>query len=78
MKFYYFKDGIYVINTIDEYKETLYSKLIKINGQDIKSIEDKIAPLIAKKMKQSIKKALPGYLSIPEILHGVKIIDRYR
>jgi len=75
LQFYYFKDGVYVINTIGEYKEALYSKLIKINGQDIKSIEDKISPLIAKENEQSIKKALPGYLSIPEIVHGVKIVD---
>jgi hypothetical protein len=75
MKFYYFKDGISVIDTTDEYKESLYSKLIKINGQDIKSIEDKIAPLVANENEESIKKALPGYLSIPEILHGVKIVD---
>lgn len=33
MKFYYFKEGVYLINTIGEYKESLYSKLIKINGQ---------------------------------------------
>ena len=75
MEFYYFKDGVYVVNTIDEYKEALYSKLIKINRQDIKLIEDKISPLIAKENEQSIKKALPGLLSIPEILHGVKIVD---
>ena len=75
MEFYYFKDGVYVVNTIDEYKEALYSKLIKINGQDIKLIEDKISPLIAKENEQSVKKALPNYLTIPEILHGVKIVD---
>ena len=75
MEFYYFKDGVYVINTIDEYKEALYSKLIKINGQDIKSMEDKISPLIAKVNEQTIKKALPNYLTIPEILHGVKIVN---
>lgn len=75
MEFYYFKDGIYLIDTIDKYKKVLYSKLIKVNGQDIESIEDKIAPLIAKENEQTIKIALPNYLSIPEILHGVKIVD---
>ena len=68
-------DGIYVIDTTDEYKEVLYSKLIKINGQDIKSIKDKITPLVAKENEETIKKALPNYLTIPEILHGVKIVD---
>ena len=62
MQFYYFKDGVYVINTIDEYKEALYSKLIKINGQDIKSIEDKISPLIAKENEANNKKSFAKLL----------------
>jgi len=75
VQFYFFKDGIYVINTADEYKEALYSKLIKINGQDLKSIQNKMLPLIAQENKESVNKVLPTYLSRPEILHGVKIIE---
>ena len=75
LQFYYFKDGIYVINTADEYKEILYSKLIKINGQDMKTIENKLSPLISRENKESVKKVLPTYLSRPEILRGVKIIE---
>ena len=74
-QFYYFKDGIGVIDTIDEYKEALYCKLIKINGQDIKEIENKLSPLAAQENEETIKKIVPTYLFRPEILHGVKIID---
>lgn len=73
--FFCFEDGIYVINTVDEYKEALYSKLLKVNGQDMKSIENKILPLIAQENKESARKVLPTYLFRPEILHGAKIID---
>ena len=75
INFYCFKDGIYAINTIDKYKEALYCKLIKINGQDIKSIEEKISPLIAQENQATIKKLLPGNITVPKILHGVKVID---
>lgn len=74
-QFYYFKDSIYAINTIDEYKEALNCELIKINGQDIKTIEDKLSPLISRENDVTIKKVSPNYLFRPEILHGVKIID---
>ncbi|BCZ49230.1 hypothetical protein psyc5s11_52970 [Clostridium gelidum] len=74
-QFYYFKDGVYTIDTIDEYKEALNCKLIKINGQDIKSIENRLSPLIANENEETIKKVLPNYLFRPEILHGVKIVD---
>lgn len=73
--FYYLKDGVYVINGSDEYKQALYCKLIKINGQDMESIENKLSPLIAQENEPTIKKILPNYLSRPEILHGVKIIE---
>lgn len=74
-QFYYFKDSIYAINTIDEYKEALNCELVKINGQDIKMIEDKLSPLISRENDVTIKKVLPNYLFRPEILHGVQIID---
>lgn len=75
VQFYYFKDGVYVINASEQYKEALYCKLIKINGQDIKSVEDRLSPLIAQENEATIKKIFPTYLSRPEILHGAKIID---
>ena len=74
-QFYYFKDSIYAINTIEEYKEVLNCELVKINGQDIKMIEDKLSSLISQENDVTIKKVLPNYLSKPEILHGVKIIE---
>ncbi|NRY60803.1 peptidase S41 [Clostridium beijerinckii] len=74
-QFYYFKDGICAIDTIDEYKDALNCKLIKINGQDIKEIENKLSPLAAQENEETIKKVVPTYLSRPEILRGVNIID---
>lgn len=74
-QFYYFKDSVYAINTIDEYKEVLYCNLVKINGQDMKTIENKLSPLISRENEETIKKTLPNYLSRPEILHGVNIVE---
>ncbi|WP_160687546.1 peptidase S41 [Clostridium sp. C2-6-12] len=74
-QFYYYKDSIYAINTIDEYKQALNCELIKINGQDIKTIANKLSPLISRENEVTIKKVLPNYLSRPEILHGAKIIE---
>ncbi|WPC39527.1 peptidase S41 [Clostridium sp. JS66] len=73
VQFYYFKDGIYVINTTSQYKEALYSKLVKINGIDIEKVKQAIIPLIVAENEGMIKKGIPKYLSNPEILHGIKI-----
>ncbi|OAA86029.1 S41 family peptidase [Clostridium ljungdahlii] len=73
MEFYYFKEGIYVVNTTNEYKKALYAKLIKINGKDIKNVQEAILPLIVNDNEAMIKKNIPKYLSNPEILHGIKV-----
>lgn len=72
IEFYYFKEGIYVINTTKEYKKSLYAKLVKVNGKDIKELEKDIMPLIVDENEGMIKKNIPKYLSNPLILHGIK------
>ncbi len=73
IQFYYFKEGIYVINTTSEYKEALYSKLVKVNGVDIEKVKQAIIPLIVAENEGMIKKGIPKYLAMPEIIHGIKI-----
>lgn len=74
MQFYYFKEGIYVVNTTNQYREALYSKLIKVNGIDMDKIKQAILPLIIAENDAMIKKSIPKYLMNAEILHGVKIV----
>jgi hypothetical protein len=73
IEFYYFKEGIYVINTTNEYKKALYAKLIKINGKDIKNVQEAILPLIVNDNEGMIKKSVPKYLSNSAILHGIRV-----
>lgn len=75
MQFYNFKEGIYVVNTTNQYKETLYSKLTKINGIDIEKVKQEIIPLFVAENEAMIKKSIPNYLSNPEILHGIKVVS---
>lgn len=75
VQFYCFKEGIYLINTTSQYKEALYSKLVKINGVDIEKVKQGIIPLIVAENEAMIKKSIPNYLSNPEILHGIKVVS---
>lgn len=75
IQFYYFKEGIYVVNTISEYKQSLYSKLVKINGVDIEKVKQEIIPLMVAENEGVIKKSVPNYLSNPELLHGIKVVS---
>jgi hypothetical protein len=73
MSLYWFKDGIYVKSTIDKYKNIRYCKLVKINGKDIKEVEDSIVQIISHENGSQVKNILPQYLIIPEVLHGLNI-----
>ncbi|WP_333888224.1 S41 family peptidase [Clostridium sp.] len=73
IQFYYFKEGIYVVNTLPEYKQALYTKLVKINGINIETIQKNILPLIINENSALIKKYIPKYLINAEILHGLNI-----
>ena len=75
MALYWFKDGIYVKNTIDKYKNIQYCKLVKVNGKDIKEVDDSIEKIIPHENNSQVKNILPQYLNIPEILHGLKIVS---
>lgn len=71
--FYYFNDGLYLINTTENYSEAINCKLKKVNGIEIDKIKELLEPLIAKENEWNIKKVLPTFLMRPDILKGVGI-----
>ena len=75
LKFYWFEDGIYVIDTIPEYNEIKECKLSKINGVDINKIVKEVANLIPNSNNQWVKYNTPSLLVAPNILYGIDIID---
>ncbi|WP_368488414.1 peptidase S41 [Clostridium sp. BJN0013] len=78
VQFYYFKEGIYVINTIPEYKKALYTRLVKINGVNIEKVQKTILPLMVNENRAVIKKYIPKYLINAEILHGLNITSNIK
>lgn len=72
---YWFKEGIYAINTLPEYKEILNCKLIKINGKNIDDVEKETSKIISHENKAQLKNRIPKILTNPSMLHGLKIID---
>ncbi|WP_125152011.1 S41 family peptidase [Clostridium rectalis] len=75
LSLYSFKEGIYTESTIEEYKQIIGCKLIKINDLDIESIKDKISKVISHENEAQIKNELPQFIIAPDILYGLKIID---
>lgn len=73
---YWFDDGIYVINTIDEYEQINYKKLIKINDKPIEEVVKSISEVMPHDNDAGIKSQINFYLVMPTVLKALKITDK--
>ncbi|MCY6957989.1 S41 family peptidase [Clostridium brassicae] len=72
---YWFNDGIYAINTTDEYSQIKYGKLKKINNTDIKSIIKDMSNIITHDNESGVKSQIKYYIIMPTVLQPLHIID---
>lgn len=72
---YWFKEGIYVTSTIPEYEQIMNCKLVKINGKNIEKVGEEVAQVISHENEAELKSMIPRFVTMPDILHGLKIID---
>ncbi|MCM1991831.1 S41 family peptidase [Oceanirhabdus seepicola] len=69
------KDGFYVKLTLEEYNQALYCKVAKIDGIEIKEISKLLETIIPHENSVVIKKRVQKYITSPELLYGLDIID---
>lgn len=75
LEFYWFNDGIYLINTSEDYKDFKYKKLKKINNKDINEIIERISSVVSHENEAILKSQVPIRIALPELLKGLNIID---
>lgn len=75
LKFYYFEDGVYIIDTIEEYKELLFKKVIAIENIQIEDILDDLRDIVSFENSQLFKAKSMKYLQAIDVLYGLLIID---
>ena len=72
---YWFKEGIYVINTISEYKQILNCRMVQINSIPVEKVVEALKLGIPHENLAQIKKSAPYYLAMPEFLYGANLIQ---
>ncbi len=72
---YWFSDGIYAINTTEEYSQIKYNKLAKINDKPIEEVIKSVSQVISHDNEQGIKSQIGYYIVMPSVLHGLNIIE---
>ncbi|GAA0729465.1 hypothetical protein GCM10008905_29450 [Clostridium malenominatum] len=77
MELYWFKDGIYVTHTLEEYKEMLNCRITRINNIEIEEIINILSEIVSYENQWLLKSQLPKFLPAVEILYGLEIIDDF-
>lgn len=74
-KFYYFSDGIYIVETTIQYEEVLYKKVVAINKIPIEEVIQELSQIISYENEYFLKAQLIKYLQASDVLYGLLISD---
>jgi hypothetical protein len=74
LKFYFLKDGIYIIDADKSVDDILYAKVKKINGHDIDDVVNELKTLISHENEYWVRASIPNYLSSPVYMYGLGLI----
>ncbi len=71
---YQFSDGVFVAATVDEYKNSLGARLLKIGKTDVEKAKASVRSIIPVENESWFKQQYPNYLTDPEVLYLLKIL----
>lgn len=75
LKFYYFNDGVYIINSTKDYENLLFKRVIAIEDMKIEEILKELYHIISFENEYLFKAQSMKYLQIVEVLYGLLIVD---
>ena len=75
LKFYYFNDGVYIIDTTKNYENLLFKKVIAIENVSIEEVLKELHNIISFENEYFLKAQSMKYLQIVEVLYGLLIVD---
>ncbi|MDD8015696.1 MAG: S41 family peptidase [Acidobacteriota bacterium] len=73
---YWYDDGLWIRNTLPEYREILNCRITAVEGRSIEDVIPALADLIPHENDSQVRGLLPGLLADPSLLHGLKVIPR--
>lgn len=75
LEFYWFKEGIYVVKALGEYKKLEHYKVIEINNIPIAEVLDELSEIISHENSSYLKSNIVKYIQSIEVLYGLIIVD---
>ncbi|WP_283689207.1 S41 family peptidase [Clostridium perfringens] len=75
LNFYYFNDGVYIINTYKGYENLLFKKVLALGDMKIEEVLEELSNIISFENEYFFKAQSMKYMQIAEVLYGLLIID---
>lgn len=75
LKFYYYEEGIYVIDSTKEYENLIFKKLTEVEGVSIDKVLDELKDIISFENENFFKAQAMKYIQIADVLYGLLIAD---
>jgi hypothetical protein len=76
LRLWIFPEGLFVVDALPRYRGLVGSRIEAIGGVRTPSVLTALDPLIPRDNPQTVRLLSPRYLLIPEVLHGLGLIDR--
>ena len=75
LNLYWYDEGIYIVDTGEDYKDLLYSKIISLNEKPIEEVAEAFKPFFAGANEQWFKNQVMYYIPSPALLKYFGIIE---
>jgi hypothetical protein len=72
---YWFKEGIYCINTTQAYKNVLHKRLTKVNGMDVEEVLSRLNRIIPSENEWHFRSQTVQSMIIPQVLKGLDLLE---
>jgi hypothetical protein len=75
LRLWLFDDGLFVVDALPPYASLVGKRVVTIAGRPTGDVLSAVDPLIPRDNDSTVTLLMPRYLLIPEVLHGLGMID---
>lgn len=75
LRLWSFSDGLFIVDALPPYEALIGRRIVSIAGRPISEVLAAIEPIVPRDNAATVTLVTPRYLLIPEVLHGLGLLD---